>query len=710
MPTKILFNGTRKFDARPDRIDFRDLPYRARLVSLPDKYPSDALIANWFPIYRAGEMVLDQGKEGSCTGFGLAGVVNYLRWELANQQAMESGKKPTQTERISARMLYQNARLYDEWKGDDYEGSSCRGAMKGFHKHGVCAENFWPNFGKRGRPGTALDGWDVNAPQTPLGAYYRVDGKSIVDMQSAIFETHAIYVSADVHDGWNRVKDNRKTLEDALIEPPRDPDDVGGHAFAIVGYTSDGFIVQNSWGPDWGFHGFGLLPYEDWTRYGTDAWTLALGAPMRVSFPAIKGRTQAKAQAQRTFRSPQMRAETSLDERLRARSMLRTKVARDLSTVSPWINGEEARHIIFIGHNGAAEREHVAANSGDDAVRLVVRDCIASAARDGFPQVAIYDHGGLNSRADGIDRARVLGPWFEANRIKPIFVVWQSGLLESAADILKTALEKIGVPAAAERSWLRSKINEVKDRAFEVFARDAGIKAIWENMKFRADGASKPGGGLMTAARELKAAIGDLSRNERPEIHLIGHSAGAIMHGNFLSAMKAQDLKASSIQLWAPACTVAFATAKYGAAFANKVADPKTTYIEVLSDDNEKSDPCVPVLYSKSLLYLVSRALEPEHKTPVLGLQKAWSKKPDEDDTFMEGYQKIIDAWQAASSVTAPDTIVTEPEVPIRREKDKDETIDASHGSFDNNLDAVNRAIRRIRGRVLQEVTDLHGF
>ncbi len=162
--------------------------------------------------------------------------------------------------------------------------------------------------------------------------------------------------------------------------------------------------------PIWGLHGFGLLPYEDWTRYGTDAWTLALGAPMRVSFPAIKGRTQAEGASPADVSQSQMRAETSLDERLRARSMLRTKVARDLSTVSPWINGEEARHIIFIGHNGAAEREHVAASSGDDAVRLVVRDCIASAARDGFSQVAIYDHGGLNSRADGIDRARVPGP------------------------------------------------------------------------------------------------------------------------------------------------------------------------------------------------------------------------------------------------------------------------------------------------------------
>jgi hypothetical protein len=431
---------------------------------------------------------------------------------------------------------------------------------------------------------------------------------------------------------------------------------------------------------------------------------------MQVSFPAIKGKTSGKALVERTFRCPQMRADLSLDERLRARSMQRTKVVRDLSEVSPWINGEEAKRLIFIGHNGRAEREHVAANSGDDAVRMVIRDCIETAARDGYSHVVLYCHGGLNSRSDGIDRARVLGPWFEANRIMPIFVVWQTGLLESAADILKTALEKIGFPAAADQGWLRSKINEVKDRAFEVFARDAGIKAIWENMKSRADGASRPGGGLMTAARELKTVLGELGRDARPTIHLMGHSAGAIMHGNFLSAMKAQELKASSIQLWAPACTVEFAIAKYGSAFASKVADPNTTYIEVLSDDNEKSDPCVPVLYSKSLLYLVSRALEPEHKTPVLGLQKAWSKKPDEEDTFLKGYEKVIEAWQRASSGIILDSTITETEVPIRREKNKDETIDANHGSFDNNLNVVNRAVRRIRGRVLEEVTDLRGF
>jgi hypothetical protein len=713
MSTRVLFNSKRRFDARPDRIDFRDLPYRSRLVSLPDKYPSDDLIANWFPIYRKAQMILDQGQEGSCTGFGLAGVVNYLRWELANAQAAGNKKKRASAsiERISARMFYQNARLYDEWKGEDYEGSSCRGAMKGFHKHGVCSEATWPNFEKDDKPGLARKGWEESAPHAPLGAYYRIDGKSIVDMQSAIFETHAIYVSADVHDGWDRVKKNCKSLEAALIGPPNKPDEVGGHAFALVGYTSDGFIVQNSWGPDWGFHGFAVLPYEDWTRYGTDSWALALGAPMRVSFPAIKGKTKGKSQDKHKFRSPEMRTDVSLDERLRARAILRAGVAKDTSKVSPWINGEEAKRIIFIGHNGSAERELVAASSGDDAVGMVIQESIADAAQQGFSHVAIYDHGGLNSRADGIDRARVLGPWFEANHIMPIFIVWQAGFLESAGDILKGALEKLGVPAEADKGWLRSKIDEVKDRAFEVFARDAGVKAIWENMKSRAAGASSEGGGLTTAAKQLKAAIGGLNNNKKPEIHLVGHSAGAIMHGNFLSAMRTQGLQASSIHLWAPACTVAFATANYGPAFANKVADPKTTFIDVLSDANEQRDPCVPVLYSKSLLYLISRALEPEHKTPVLGLQKVWPKWSADDDTFMPGYKDELKAWYAASAGVVLDPPVTETEVPVRHETNKDETINAGHGSFDNNLNVVNRAIERIIGRKpLQPVTDLQGF
>ena len=41
-------------------------------------------------------------------------------------------------------MLYEMARRYDEWAGEKYSGSSARGAVKGWHKHGVCSESHWP--------------------------------------------------------------------------------------------------------------------------------------------------------------------------------------------------------------------------------------------------------------------------------------------------------------------------------------------------------------------------------------------------------------------------------------------------------------------------------------------------------------------------------------------------------------------------------------
>ena len=204
------------------------------------------------PLYDRTNMVLDQGEEGACTGFGLAAVVNYLKWESWYVRQNGKGKAPA---KVSTRMLYQNARLYDEWKGEDYEGSSCRGAIKGFHRHGVCGEKLWPYLKKPGRP---KDGWRDEAAQTPLGAYYRIDAGNIVDMQAAIHEVHAIYASALAHDGWDRLE-NCKSLDDAIIPLPKKKDR-GGHAFALVGYTPDGFILQNSWGPGWGYHGLPCSP------------------------------------------------------------------------------------------------------------------------------------------------------------------------------------------------------------------------------------------------------------------------------------------------------------------------------------------------------------------------------------------------------------------------------------------------------------------
>jgi hypothetical protein len=49
------------------------------------------------------------------------------------------------------------------------------------------------------------EGCDVDALARPLRVYYRIECKSVVDVQAAIQQIGAIYVSARAHDGWDRV-------------------------------------------------------------------------------------------------------------------------------------------------------------------------------------------------------------------------------------------------------------------------------------------------------------------------------------------------------------------------------------------------------------------------------------------------------------------------------------------------------------------------
>src|SRR5580765_1650156 len=139
MPKRTLKIADREItlDARPDRLDVRHLPYRPAVISLPPIYPGNEDVSQLLPAYSAARLILDQKSEGACTGFGLAAVVNYLLWR-------RSRFKMTVEQKVSPRMLYHLARFYDEWPGEDYEGSSCRGALKGWHRHGVCTEINWP--------------------------------------------------------------------------------------------------------------------------------------------------------------------------------------------------------------------------------------------------------------------------------------------------------------------------------------------------------------------------------------------------------------------------------------------------------------------------------------------------------------------------------------------------------------------------------------
>jgi hypothetical protein len=243
--------GQRRLTARKDAPDFRDYAYQPALVNLK----SSMKVPNRLHIR-------DQGEDGACTGFALAAVIDRLIRKSKRKQKLKNTT-------VSARMLYEMARRYDEWPADAYEGSSCRGAIKGWYNMGVCREELYP-FEQRAGAGFSIEA-AKDARNNTIGAYYRL-GSRISDYHAALAEVGAIFCSADVHQGWDNV--------DPLSgEIPFHEERLGAHAFAIVGYDHKGFWIQNSWGEDWGDNGTALWSYEDWLSNVQDAWVFRMALP-----------------------------------------------------------------------------------------------------------------------------------------------------------------------------------------------------------------------------------------------------------------------------------------------------------------------------------------------------------------------------------------------------------------------------------------------
>ena len=168
-------------------------------------------------------------------------------------------------------MLYSMARRYDEWKTNDDqdEGSSLRGALKGWARHGASAGRLWtdyesPDATQRRRRLVARQREASARRLLPPDAEVadRHPGRADGIGRRLCQRAHARRVGRAVRQGRAAGAHRARPTIPVIECRPGEPD--GGHAFAIVGYTDRGFVVQNSWGPDWGRGGFGILTYADW--------------------------------------------------------------------------------------------------------------------------------------------------------------------------------------------------------------------------------------------------------------------------------------------------------------------------------------------------------------------------------------------------------------------------------------------------------------
>jgi hypothetical protein len=139
----------------------------------------------------------------------------------------------------------------------------------------------------------------------------------------------------------------------------------------------------------------------------------------------------------------------------------------------------------------------------------------------------------------------------------------------------------------------------------------------------------------------------------------------------------------------------------------------KRLHLDVLSDKEERNDS-VAAIYRKSLLYLVSNALETDLRTPILGLDRV-------NDVSYSGWDGSSDTgealatWRAAAKsagLAARTTVSAGDRIRIAVGADgKDVTQRAAHGGFDNDLDIVARTLSRITGAPpVMELDDLRGY
>jgi hypothetical protein len=198
---------------------------------------------------------------------------------------------------------------------------------------------------------------------------------------------------------------------------------------------------------------------------------------------------------------------------------------------------------------------------------------------------------------------------------------------------------------------------------------------VWGEMKkdtFDAFGANP---NLFAGTALLQELKDQYTPGSPPKITLTGHSTGAVYISAFLAAAD-RLLPAEfvfDVVYLAPAATMKLTAAT----LADHGARIRNFRMFTMTDENEKKDVLVPILYPHSLLYFVSGVVEPEKDMPLTGMNRFYdaARFPDEEFPDSAAVRAYIAGDRAAWSVS---------DGPAGRR-----TAALKHGDFDNETNTI---------------------
>lgn len=198
--------------------------------------------------------IRDTGPEITSVGFAVAYAV----------QAELKVKKGAEIQ-LSPRSIMSAAKVHDDFPGENYEGSSIVGALRGMKIEGAFDEQAWPYSSK-------------TKPSSASSAQYRISGfeelgiSGLQAVAAALRDGKVVVATIAVTPDFdNAQRDGKVIIKADLAE-------LGMKAIAIVGYDSQTaeFRFANDWGVNWGESGFGYLRDTDLLRGLRNAYTVTL--------------------------------------------------------------------------------------------------------------------------------------------------------------------------------------------------------------------------------------------------------------------------------------------------------------------------------------------------------------------------------------------------------------------------------------------------
>jgi C1A family cysteine protease len=195
--------------------------------------------------------IRDQGNEGLTVGFSIAYAMQAAIKQRDGKAAM-----------LSARGIFNEARKYDEWPGEDYYGSSVEGGLKAMRATGAYLEADWPYA-------AAQPSKDAR-PAYKISHYHKL--ARVADIKARLIARQPVIAQLMITRDFDK-PDARGHI--VVKEPLKE---LGGHSVTIVGYDQNTaeFTLANMWGTGWGNKGFATIRDADLAKILTGAYVLEL--------------------------------------------------------------------------------------------------------------------------------------------------------------------------------------------------------------------------------------------------------------------------------------------------------------------------------------------------------------------------------------------------------------------------------------------------